>query len=187
MGVEALWSDFTNSRTPPPYSASAQGWRAWSGVHRSTFLTPLIDCIFYPSLESGCSISWPGPDLMSCKTRADDIFFYITGCLTLVSPNWIDIRLCEFSSITGNSPQQFQFCLSRCQSLAEDQLPRIQQAVQAIISSQTATGLPLASFKLYICPRHDTLSQHCSSEELVTRQLALDPEDFVKRIMANFV
>ncbi|KAI1829357.1 hypothetical protein DTO027I6_9776 [Penicillium roqueforti] len=87
LDLHAIWREFSGIPTPPPCLATDPNdlWQDILGEFEpagyKTQEFPLIECLFYPDLDSLSGFKWTGPDLLSKSTRASDNFLHMSALL----------------------------------------------------------------------------------------------------------
>ncbi|CRL30838.1 unnamed protein product [Penicillium camemberti] len=87
LDLHAIWHESSGIPTPPPCLATDPNdlWQDFLGkVDPARCETPgssLIECLFYPNIDSLSGFKWTGPDPLSISTQASNIFLHISALL----------------------------------------------------------------------------------------------------------
>lgn len=195
LDLATLWSEFPDAPTPPPSLAAGHGFsitpsydNAPLGAERPHF----IESIFYPSYESECGFSWPGPDPLSHGTSADDIFLYVSAFLLLEPIHWLEFRLCKLNGV-NEVTEECLFFVPRFETILGN-LNRVRVQIHKVIARHGhMKSTEHRRFQLLIYPRQEAASG------LITRSVVpplcnhpgltasmLDPGFFVQNIVGDF-
>jgi hypothetical protein len=196
LDLEEFWNDFADAPTPPPCLASGQGFPTTSSCEKAPQRAerpPFIEFIFYPSFESECGFTWPGPDPLSCETSADDMFLYMSTFLLSEQIHWLEFRLCKLND-ANDVTEQFLFFVPRFETILGN-INRVRGQIHDIISWQDEhiRSFKQRHFQLLIYPRQEYASAFvtgnivpalCNHPALTVP--VLDPGFFVQNIIGGF-
>jgi hypothetical protein len=94
--LHAIWHESPGIPTPPPCLATDPNDMRkdlLSKVDSAGYEpqgSPLIECLFYPNLDSLSGFKWTGPNPLSISTQASDIFLHMSALLFPKEVNWIE-------------------------------------------------------------------------------------------------
>jgi hypothetical protein len=193
LDLHAIWHEFSGIPTPPPCLASdPDGPRHVLDEVDLAGYEPqgpsVIECLFYPDLDSLSGFKWTGPDPLSSSTQASDIFLYVSALLFPKEVHWIEFRFVRFDRVSGETKGEDLFFLPRVET-ALGNLCRVRRQLLDTITwhAVRATG---TSFRLSLWPRTESLPySSLSAHSLLTRlppTLSLDPRFFVQNISSNY-
>ncbi len=193
LDLHAIWHESSRIPTPPPCLATDSNdlWQDLLGkedpAEYETQGSSLIECHFYPDLDSLSGFKWTGPDSLSNSTQASDIFLYMSALLFPKDVYWIEFRFVRFDRTSGETIGEDLFFLPRVET-ALGNLCRIRRRLLDTITwhAVRATG---TSFRLSLWPCTESLSySSLSTHSLLTRlppTLSLDPRFFEHNISSN--
>jgi hypothetical protein len=167
------WQDSFGKEDPTEYKAQGSS---------------LIECLFYPNLDSLSGFKWTGPDSLPNSTRASDISLHTSALLSHEEVHWIEILFVRFDRVSGDTIGEDLFFLPQVET-AMGNLYRIhRQLLDTIIwHAVRATG---TSFRLSLWRRTESVPySSLSTHSLLTRlplTLSLDPRFFVHNISSNY-
>ncbi|CAG8127844.1 unnamed protein product [Penicillium nalgiovense] len=194
LDLHAIWHESSGIPTPPPCLATDPNdlWQDSFGkddpAEYETQEPSLIECLFYPNLDSLSGFKWTGPDPLTNSTRASDIFLHMSALLFPKEVHWIEFRFVRFDRISGETIGEDLFFLPRAET-AMGNLYRIRRQLLDTITwhAVRATG---TSFRLSLWPRTESLPySSLSTHSLLTRlplTLSLDSQFFVHNISSNY-
>ncbi|KAL2699646.1 hypothetical protein AAEP93_009621 [Penicillium crustosum] len=194
LDLHAIWHESSGIPTPPPCLATDPNdlWQDFLGkVDPARCETPgssLIECLFYPNIDSLSGFKWTGPDPLSTSTQASDIFLHMSALLFPKDVHWIEFRFVQFDRTSGDTIGKDLIFLPRVET-ALGNLCRVRRQLLDTITWHTvrATG---TSFRLSLWPRteslpYSSLSTHTQLAALPPT-LSLDPRIFVHNRSGNY-
>ncbi|CAG8059571.1 unnamed protein product [Penicillium nalgiovense] len=141
----------------------------------------LIECLFYPNLDSLTRFKWTGPDPLFNSTQASDIFVHLSAFLFPKEVQWIEFRFVRFDGVSGETIGEDMFFLPRVET-ALGNLRRFRRQLLDTITwhAVRATG---TSFRLSLWPHTESVPYSSLwAHSLLTRlppTLSLDPRFFL--------
>ncbi|CAI7622038.1 unnamed protein product [Penicillium viridicatum] len=194
LDLHAIWHESSGIPTPPaclaidPNDLWQDSFCKDDPAEYETQGSSLIECIFYPTLDSLSGFKWTGPGPLSNSTRASDIFLHMSALLFPKEVQWIEFRFVRFDRVSGETIGEDLFFLPRVET-ALGNLYRIRKQLLDTITwhAVRATG---TSFRLSLWPRTEPLPypglSTRSSLTAVPPRLSLDPRFFVHNISGNY-
>ncbi|KAJ5318299.1 hypothetical protein N7476_004719 [Penicillium atrosanguineum] len=193
--LEEFWNDFTDAPTPPPCLASGQRFAStlpYEEPPQRAKRPPFIESIFYPSYDSECGFSWPGPDPLSSETSADEMFLYMSAFLLLDQVHWLEFRLCELNE-ANNLTEQFLFFVPRFETILGN-ISRVRGQMHNIMARHDGhfRSFGRRRFQLLIYPRQEATSAVIDNvvpalyNYSAPTDSVLDPGFFVRNIVGGF-
>ncbi|KAI1829133.1 hypothetical protein DTO027I6_9951 [Penicillium roqueforti] len=160
LDLHAIWHESSGIPTPPPCLASdLDGPRqtlnkvGLAGYERQG--PSVIECLFYPDLDSPSGFKWTGPDPLSISTQASDIFLNMSTLLFPTEVHWIEFRFVRFDRTSGETIGEDLFFLPRVET-ALGNLCRIRRQLLDTITWH-AVRATCTSFRLSLWPRMESL------------------------------
>ncbi|CAG7965658.1 unnamed protein product [Penicillium salamii] len=150
LDLHAIWHESSGIPTPPPCLATDPNdlWQDFLGkVDPARCETPgssLIECLFYPNIDSLSGFKWTGPDPLSTSTQASDIFLHMSALLFPKDVHWIEFRFVQFDRTSGETIGEDLFFLPRVET-ALGNLCRVRRQLLDTITSMLLVQQALAS------------------------------------------
>ncbi|KAI3182847.1 hypothetical protein DTO027I6_10109 [Penicillium roqueforti] len=101
IDLHAIWHESSSIPTPPPCPGSdpddpRQVLNKVDLAEDEGQGPSVIECLFYPDLDSLSGFKWTGPDPLSISTQSSDIFLYMSALPFPTEVHWIEFRFARF-------------------------------------------------------------------------------------------